>query len=55
MDPVKFDFGKMLFPKLARDQRRQRMNIIWLTLVVGLAVSLIFVAVAILKINNMIK
>jgi hypothetical protein len=52
---VKIDFGKMLFPKLARDQRRKKMNVIWLALGVGLAVSLIFIAVAILKIKNLMK
>jgi hypothetical protein len=52
---MKIDFGKMLFPKLAHDQRRTKMNVIWLALVVGLAVSLIFIAVAILKIKNLMK
>jgi hypothetical protein len=52
---MKIDFGKMLFPKLARDQRRKKMNVIWLALGVGLAVSLIFIAVAILKIKNLMK
>lgn len=46
---MKFNVGKFLFPKLARDQRRRRVKIICLTLGVGLAVSLIFLAAAFVK------
>jgi hypothetical protein len=36
---MRLSLGKLLFPRLPRDQRRHRMRILWMCLVIGLIVS----------------